>query len=680
MTELKYFLTTLFLILLILSPTVVLITNSQTTQSVQPEGTLVVMASPVGTWQDNFNPWNDPNNPAYTGLWLIYEPLALVNYLNGETIPWLATNWTIVSTTFEGKSTLAVILYLRHNIYFSNGYPFNATAVWYTIGLEQAYPQLGFLAGEVANISIINPYEVEVVFAPGQTEIDLYNLLEQFIVDPAQWSQYFPIKQLPNGTFIGLNKTGNPYTWDNPNPIGTGPYMLYSYSPQQIVLVANPHYWMPGEPRIKYILFPAYSSNVPAAEALYSDQIDWAGLFEPGLQQNFIARNPSYNHYYFATAYSYPIMLQFNLLKWPLSCPVLREAISLAINRTAIYYLGEYGYEPPASSVLPLPKGMYSYINSSILKEAEYLSPAQGNVTAAIQLLESNGWKIENGHLIAPNGTSVPTMTIIAPAGWTDWDADLNLIANDLKQIGITVEVETPPYGTWFSDLMTGNYWLTLMWVLITGPQPIFYFQGYFYNYYNSPGNVTPIGKYTYYDMERFNLSTRLAPNIPPANILVYYAWDNITNPKVEDQLINDLAALWVKYLPATALMYAALWYEYVNATITGWPSVTDYYWPASPYTSLPSTPLPVVLALHLTNQSVPEPWWYYTSKVPASWYTSNNPFVYETTTSVISSSTTTVVSTTTTTPSSSSNTLIYAIIGVIVVVIVALVVLRLRK
>jgi len=75
--------------------------------------------------------------------------------------------------------------------------------------------------------------------------------------------------------------------------------------------------------------------------------------------------------------------------------------------------------------------------------------------------------------------------------------------------------------------------------------------------------------------------------------------------------------------MPSIALVYGAEWYEYVNNTVTGWPTQQNYYWPAPPYTSLPSTPLPVVLALHLVNQSVPEPWWYYTSQVPSSWYTS---------------------------------------------------------
>ncbi|WP_425594812.1 ABC transporter substrate-binding protein [Saccharolobus caldissimus] len=690
---------------------------SQSTSYPQPEGSIVVMPSPGIVWQDNFNPWSAPALPGGM-IWLIYEPLALVNYLNGQIIPWLATNWSWTTAyIYVNKSgmiskipTRALIIHLRQGVYFSNGDPFNATAVWYTIALEQAYPQLGYLAGDVANMSIINPYTLEIVFKPNVGPITLYTVLEQFVVDPNQWGKIFPVEQLPNGTFVGLNKTGNPYTYPNTDPIGTGPYMLYSFSPQEIVLVANPHYWMPGEPRIKYLLYPSYPSNVQADTALNNGQITWGGIFEPDIQQDFVAKNPQYYHYYFAPGD--PVMLTLNDLKWPLSDPILRQAISLAINRTAIYYLGEYGYEPPAETPLPLPPQQLSMLNSTVLQLAEQYSPPDGNVTAALQLLESHGYHLNaQGQLVAPNGTVIPPLTIITVAGWTDWDADLTLIAQQLKQIGLTVEVETPPFTVWFSDMESGNYYMGIMWDLITGPTPIQEFEGYLYNYWNSPGNVTPIGNSTYFDLERLNLSI-VSPSFEN---LIQWGWNNFSiNQTAYENIINKLALLWIKYMPSIALVYGALWYEYVNDTVTGWPTPQNYYWPAPPYTGLPSTPLPVVLALHLVNQSVPEPWWYYTSQVPQSWYTSNNPFVYQPTSTTTTSSTTTTTSTTTSTTTTtstavltqtstttvtttstttsistitttvtttSSNTLLYVAIAVVIIIIViAAVVLALRR
>ncbi|WP_338598916.1 ABC transporter substrate-binding protein [Sulfolobus tengchongensis] len=675
--------------------------------SVQPEGSIVVVANPVGTWQDVFNPWNSPT-ASYDGEWFIYEPLALVNYGTGQIIPWLATNWTWTTgyvTTANGTKiqTLALILYLRHDVYFTDGTPFNATAVWYTIALEQAYPQLGYLANYVANMTIINPYEIEIVFKPGTTHMILYTVLEQFIVDPAQWGKYFPVEQLPNGTYVGLNKTGNPYTWQDPDPIGTGPYMLYSFSPQEIVLVANPHYWMPGEPRIKYLLFPAYASSTQAATDLSLDKIQWAGLSIQDIQQVFVSKNPEYNHYFFQHVTS-PGVLYLNDLRWPLSDPILRQAISLAINRTAITYLVYYNYTTPAIA-LPVATGQLSYFNSTVLQLAQELAPPQGNATAALQLLESNGYKLVNGQLIAPNGTPVPTMTIEAPAGSTAWDAEINLIAQDLKQIGINVQVITPPFTTALNDLLTGNFWMERIYLLSTGPTPIMFFQAFLYNTVNTPGNITPIGNSTTNDVVRLNLSLRLTPNSPPIIKLYQYAMGNYTNLTAYENLLNEIGMFWLKYMPAIVLINGWVNYEYVNSSVAGWVTPQHNYWIGAPWYN---PPLPVVLALHLVNQSVPEPWWYYTSQVPQSWYTSNDPFVYQptttststttsttTTTSTVTSvsttsttltSTTTQVSTSTTTvtqtvTSSSSNMGLYIAIAVVVIIIVIIgVVLALRR
>ncbi len=82
---LRKIISTIFSILILISIGIFAMPILAQSTSVQPEGSMTIVAA-NGPWQDNFNPWNDPNGQAGTGLWYIYEPLALVNYSSCPTL------------------------------------------------------------------------------------------------------------------------------------------------------------------------------------------------------------------------------------------------------------------------------------------------------------------------------------------------------------------------------------------------------------------------------------------------------------------------------------------------------------------------------------------------------------------------------------------------------------------
>ncbi|MGC9113236.1 MAG: ABC transporter substrate-binding protein, partial [Acidilobus sp.] len=182
------------------------------------------------------------------------------------------------------------------------------------------------------------------------------------------------------------------------------------------------------------------------------------------MNQTFVAKDLQYYHY-LLSGIAFPVDFFLNYRRWPLSDPMLMQTISMAINRTALDYIAEYGYEPPAID-LPVPPSLIGEFNSTVVSMAEFLAPPEGNVSGAIHWLESHGWKLVNGQLYAPNGTDVSDiqMTIIEPSGEADYDESAVLIADELKAIGLNVVPETLPFSTWFSDLPSGDYWMARFW------------------------------------------------------------------------------------------------------------------------------------------------------------------------------------------------------------------------
>ncbi len=125
-------------------------------------------------------------------------------------------------------------------------------------------------------------------------------------------------------------KAGNPATFTDATPVGTGPYMLKSFTPQGFTLTKNPNYWQVSQVKVQNVYFPVYTSNTGALNALFSGQIDWTGNFIPGLQKQFVTKAPAYHHFWEAPGSTNALMP--NLNKWPTNQLAVRQAISLAVE------------------------------------------------------------------------------------------------------------------------------------------------------------------------------------------------------------------------------------------------------------------------------------------------------------------------------------------------------------
>ncbi len=513
---------------------------------------LYLSPGPTPAFTDNFNPFNIWSTPAGI-MGFIYEPLFQINTYNGTVLPWLATSYNF---SHDGRN---LTVYLRHNVTFSNGEAFNASSVVFTFQTEKKdYDEWG----TVKNITAINNYEVEFNFTQPQTQYLFY--IGSTVI-------------IPKNVWEGKS---NPASIQVTDPIGTGPYMIQSFSPQKIVLVKNPHYWQPGEPRIDHVVYVDYTSNSALSLALAEGKVEWASVFEPNVTQLFTANDPAHNHYWYPPGQ--PVTLLLNNLIYPLNISYFRQAISLAINRTAIMNIGEYGYETPANAANILEQQM-SYLNANNTQMANEL--AQYNPQKALQILEDHGFTMKSGSLYGPNGQKVPTLNLMSVAGYSDWDTDITLIASELSKIGISVTTTTPTNSVVSGDVTDGNYTMALYVDTGIGPNP-------WYDYSGIQGPVVPIGQNAYINPERWNASAQFEKyfnNFPSA----------ITNSTQEAD-INGMASIMLQQMPIIPIVYSADWYEYVNTTIGGWPNAAHPYWIPMPWYPGPSE----VVLLHLYVKS----------------------------------------------------------------------------
>ncbi|HEX4061677.1 MAG TPA: ABC transporter substrate-binding protein [Streptosporangiaceae bacterium] len=519
--------------------------------------TLVMESSPESTITQAFNPYL-PTDAAYQmgADGLIYEPLIQFDLVAPpKYYPWLATGYTWSN---GGKS---ITFAIRPNVKWNNGSALTPADVAFTFNLMKANASINSGGLNISSVST-SGQNVTVNF-PTPQYTNLEEIAGVAVVPQSIWS-----------------KAGNPGTYADTSPVGSGPYMLGSFTPQGFTLVKNPHYWQASKVKVAKIYFPVYSSNTSALSALFSGQIAWTGNFIPGLQKQFVDKSPSYHHYWEAPGGTNSLMP--NLNTWPTNQLPVRKAISLALNRSVMASEGEAGLEAPVTNTTGLTMPTFQAWGAPV--SSMTMSPT-ANAAAAEQVLEAAGYTKGSNGFFQKGGKTV-SLSITDPSAYTDYAEDDAIAAQELKAAGIDATFQGQAVSAWSTDIADGDFQLTLHWCN-SGITP--------YNMYNGWLNSSlASGKSATGDYERLK---NPAINADLATLATANTVAQQTSALVP---IEKYVAANLPIIPTTT---ASDWFEYNSQNFTGWPTQQDPYESGQPSGSNngPGTGSDEVVALHLT-------------------------------------------------------------------------------
>ena len=495
-------------------------------------GTLVMESSPESTITQDFNPFvatAAPQGMGATGL--IYEPLlqfdlaAPPKYYN-----WLATAY---SWGAGGKS---VTFTIRQGVKWNNGKPLTPADVAFTYNLVKANTAINLAGLQITSVST-SGNTVTLTFPTAQ-----YTNLQQIagvpILPQAQWGS-----------------AGSPATFSDPNPVGTGPYKLKSFTPQGFTLTKNPSYWQASLVKVQNVFFPVYTSNTGALSALFTGKIDWTGNFIPGLQKNFVSTAPQYHHFWEAPGSTNALMP--NLHKWPTNQLPVRQAISAAINRNLLASEGEAGLENPVTNATGITLPTFSAWSAPV---ASQTVSATGSASAAEQILTKAGYKKDSAGFFALNGKEV-AVTLVSPSAYTDYAAVGSMVAQELKTAGINANFQGLTVTAWNADMGDGNFELAEHWSN-NGLTP-------FNLYDNWLNSSLGTGNTATGDYERLS-----NPAIDAA--LAKLAGDQTVAEQTAD--LTPIMNYVSQNLPVIPVTTASEWFEYNSQRFVGWPTQQNPY------------------------------------------------------------------------------------------------------
>jgi peptide/nickel transport system substrate-binding protein len=501
--------------------------SSKTTTS---SSTLVMESSPETSITQDFNPYV-PTGQAYgmgaTGL--IYEPLIQFDLAKGSvSYPWLATGYT----WSNGYKTITFTI--RSGVKWNDGTPFTPADVAFTYNLMKSNASIN--QGGLDISSVTTSGDTVTLTFPTSQYGNIQNVAGVGIVPKAIWS-----------------KVGNPATYADANPVGTGPFMLSSFTPQGFTLKQNPHYWQ--KVNVQKVYFPVYTSNTGALNALFSGQIDWTGNYIPGLQKNFVAKDPAHHHYWEGS--NGDESLEGNLTTWPTNQLAVRQAISLAVDRTLLGSEGEAGLENPVLSAGGLTLPVFSAWQAP---GASAKVSATANVAAAKQVLQTAGFTMGSDGYFQKGGQEVK-LTIISPSAYTDMAEVDSIAAQEMRAAGINATFQGLSVDAWNQDVATGQFQMTEHWAN-GGITPVNQYNGWLNSALASGSSATG-------DYERLNDPT---VNAELATL------EAATSVSAQAAALVPLENYVAANLPVIPVETAAEWFEYNSQHFVGWPTAQNPY------------------------------------------------------------------------------------------------------
>ncbi len=553
-----------FLVSLVLAVSFVACSPSVKTVNPERRKTVIFDLESRVVTPDLWNPFV-PGSRSDQGLQqAMIEPLFMLNTENNEIESWLALSMT------ANESLDVWTLRLRPNVTWSDGEPFNADDVVFTVEMLLANsPTLLFSAALqqwIERAETIDDLTVRFV---------LKNPNPRFQLDYWSVKIYNSVYIVPEHIWRGKD----PLTFKNYDPakgwpVFTGPYKLDSFSETEFVLVRDNNWWGARAgwkplPKPEKLVWVWYGPEETRTAAMADDELDCLCDISLGAFQALGYRKENVFTWTDEPPYAWvdpcARTLEFNNTRAPWNDKDMRWAINFAIDRDVIVAVAYEGTTLASRSIFPAYAPLNRYVDLLDKKGLYEKYPVMKHDPAlAKQIIESKGYRL-NGNGYYEKDGKVLNLVITTHEAYIEKQRIAQVLVEQLQAVGINATHRNEAGGTWFDKYQYGNFESQMGWMAcgsINEPwSSLDTFNGKW---------VLPVGERAQFNGWRWK-------NDAYSALVDEMGRLPLGDPKTNDLFVSAME-IWLSELPIIPITQAKKLLPFDETYWSGWPRSTNTY------------------------------------------------------------------------------------------------------
>lgn len=326
---------------------------------------------------------------------------------------------------------------------------------------------------------------------------------------------------LPKHLYAGTDIAKNPY---NLKPVGTGAFKFKSWTKgSHIEVVRNDDYFKAGKPYLDRVVFRFIPDISSVIAALEKGEVDYVPRWLPLSDVPRLKSRPGVE----ISSAGGIAVAQIRWMTFNMKDPIVkdvrvRQAIAYAIDVELVNQIATGGYFETAGSFL--------------WKQYAEFDPQTSTLTAYKRDVQKAGKLLDEAGFRPGSGGLRFKLDLLTHAGVSDLDKTVEVIRNQLREVGIELTVKRVDRSLSFDLAKDGKFQLYIHSNHAGGPEPVTALQKLF--------STENIGRLI------GNSGSYSNPEVDQLTIRALAEAD----PRARKQIVHRLQEIWMKELPALPL------------------------------------------------------------------------------------------------------------------------------